>query len=138
VLPRLEAEGLRLDLAFIDGWHSFDFTLVDFFYIDRMLRPGGILAIDDSQWPSVRKVCRYLVTNRSYRVVDAFEPEDVPPYRRRRWLARIAGMAGPLRTLLKPEWTLPDPDLGIPIGASCLALEKTRDDDRSWDHHREF
>lgn len=141
VLPRLEAEGVRLDLAFIDGWHTFDFTLVDFFYIDRMLRPGGVVAIDDTQWPSVRKLCRYLVTNRGYRVVDAFVPEQAPPFRRRRWLVRVGALARrvpPLRVLLRPEWIRSDPELGIPHAATCLALEKRCDDDRGWDHHREF
>jgi predicted O-methyltransferase YrrM len=141
VLPRLEADGLRLDLAFIDGWHTFDFSLVDFFYIDRMLRPGGVVAIDDTQWPSVRKLCRYLVTNRAYRVVDAFVPDDAPPFRRRRWLSRLGAVARQsksLRSLLRPEWIESDAELGIPDAATCIALEKTGDDDRTWNHHREF
>jgi predicted O-methyltransferase YrrM len=29
-LPELERDGQRVDFAFIDGWHTFDFTLVDF------------------------------------------------------------------------------------------------------------
>jgi predicted O-methyltransferase YrrM len=141
VLPRLEAEGLRLDLAFIDGWHTFDFSLVDFFYIDRMLRPGGVVAIDDAQWPSVRKLCRYLATNRAYRVIGAYVPDDAPAFRRRRWLSRLGALArrsASLRALLRPEWITTDPEIGIPHDATCLALEKTGDDDRGWDHHREF
>ena len=33
VLPRLAHEGRRLDFALIDGWHSFDHALVEFFFI---------------------------------------------------------------------------------------------------------
>lgn len=138
VLPRLEAAGTELDFAFVDGWHTFDYTLLDFFYVDRMLRPGGVLVIDDAQWPSVRKAIRYALTNRGYRVRACFEPEGAPPFRRRRWLARLARVAGPLRTPLKPEWLESDDDLGIPPASTCVALEKTRDDDRDWRFHREF
>src|SRR3972149_5496395 len=29
VLPKLAAEGRKIDFAFIDGWHTFDHTLID-------------------------------------------------------------------------------------------------------------
>ena len=32
-LPRLLQDGLKLDFAYIDGWHTFDYTLLDFWYI---------------------------------------------------------------------------------------------------------
>jgi len=69
-LPRLWADGLTIDFAFIDGMHTFDHALVDFFYIDRMLRVGGVVAIDDANWPSLHKLCRFILTNRAYRVYD--------------------------------------------------------------------
>jgi len=46
-----EAQGERIDFAFIDGAHTFDHVLVDFFYIDRMLNVGGIVAFDDVGFP---------------------------------------------------------------------------------------
>src|SRR3546814_16762242 len=48
-LPRLAQSGVILDMAFIDGWHTFDHTLIDFFYINRMLRVGGGVIFDDAQ-----------------------------------------------------------------------------------------
>lgn len=138
VLPRLEAEGTRLDFAFIDGWHTFDYTLLDFFYVDRMLRSGGLVVVDDAQWPSVRKALRYVLTNRGYRVRACFTPENAPPFRRRRWLARLARAAGPLRGLLAPEWTRDDEALGLAPAATCVALEKTDDDARDWKFHAPF
>lgn len=83
VLPRLEREGLRVDLAFVDGWHTFDFVFVDFFFIDKMLVEGGVVVFDDADWPSIRPVLRYAVTNLSYVPVatlpekKAREPVDV-------------------------------------------------------------
>src|SRR5271170_5401670 len=44
VLPELEARGTGVDFAFIDASHLFDYTLLEFFYIDRLLRVGGIVA----------------------------------------------------------------------------------------------
>jgi predicted O-methyltransferase YrrM len=67
-LPELEKEGLKLDFAFVDGWHTFDYVFTDFFFIDKMLRPGGVVAFDDADWPSIRPVIRYAVTNLPYRV----------------------------------------------------------------------
>ena len=53
-LAELESSGQRIDFAFIDGWHTFDFTLVDLFFIDRMLNVGGVVALDDATWPAIR------------------------------------------------------------------------------------
>jgi predicted O-methyltransferase YrrM len=62
-LPMLaENSGNSIDLALIDGWHTFDQTLIDAFYLIRMLRIGGFLIIDDYDWPAVRKVADYLET----------------------------------------------------------------------------
>lgn len=77
VLPELLKSGVKIDFAFIDGWHTFDFVFVDFFFIDKMLRPGGLVAFDDADWPSIRPVLRYVVTNLNYRVF-ATLPEKQP------------------------------------------------------------
>src|SRR5437762_2771330 len=34
-LARLVASGTGVGFAFIDGWHTFDHTLVDFFFVDQ-------------------------------------------------------------------------------------------------------
>lgn len=41
-LSRLGEEGTQIDFAFVDGVHTFDYVLVDFFLIDKILKPGGI------------------------------------------------------------------------------------------------
>ena len=70
VLPRLAAAGTRIQFAFIDGWHTFDHTLVDFFFVDRMLDVGGIVVIDDVGYPSIRRLCHFILSNREYTTVD--------------------------------------------------------------------
>jgi predicted O-methyltransferase YrrM len=93
-LPRLLEEGVTLDLAFIDGWHTFDYTLLDFFYVDKMLRPGGHVILHDYNLPSKRKVVGYILTHRKYEVVTV--PSSPKPSIKRR-------IRGPAQTAW---WTL--------------------------------
>lgn len=65
-LPRMVAERRVFDFVLIDGWHSFDYTLVDLFYADLLLREGGVVAIHDTGWPAVYKACRFLETHKPY------------------------------------------------------------------------
>jgi predicted O-methyltransferase YrrM len=70
-LPRLVADGLSLDLALIDGMHLFDYTLVDFFHVDRMLRVGGAVVLHDTWMPAVRQAAAYVLANRAYERLEA-------------------------------------------------------------------
>ena len=70
-LPALVAEGLELDLVLIDGMHLFDYTLVDFFHADRMLRPGGVAVFHDTWMPAVRQAVDFVLRNRAYTRLDA-------------------------------------------------------------------
>ncbi|HEV7847482.1 MAG TPA: class I SAM-dependent methyltransferase [Thermoleophilaceae bacterium] len=72
-LPRLRAEGVRLDFALIDGKHIFDFVLLDFFYIDRMLEIGGLVTFHDTWKPAVAEVVSYVSTNRAYEELDPID-----------------------------------------------------------------
>src|SRR5690606_33904534 len=69
VLPQLLARGTVLDFAFIDGWHTFDQVMVEFYYINRMLRVGGIVAFDDADRDTVNRVIRYAMRYPAYEVV---------------------------------------------------------------------
>ena len=59
----LKKEEGNYDFIFIDGWHTFDYTLVDFFYADKLLRKGGIIIIDDATHLGVKKCLKYIDTN---------------------------------------------------------------------------
>ncbi|MFI4896963.1 MAG: class I SAM-dependent methyltransferase [Phycisphaerales bacterium JB059] len=73
-LPRLIDAGRRFDLAFIDGQHNFDATLIDAVYLLRLLRPGGLLVIDDQWLAPVRSATDFVVRNLGVSV----ERPDVP------------------------------------------------------------
>jgi predicted O-methyltransferase YrrM len=67
VLPHLLAEGREFDFAFVDASHQVDFTMLELFYCDLLVRPGGLIVFDDANLPGVRKVLRYAVAARGYR-----------------------------------------------------------------------
>ncbi len=62
-LPRLLTEGLVADAAFVDGSHVFHNVFVDLFYLREIVRPGGLLVLDDCEWPSVATAVRYFELN---------------------------------------------------------------------------
>jgi predicted O-methyltransferase YrrM len=63
-LPRLFADGLRLDFAFNDSDHVFDHVVAEFVLLARMLVKGGVLVLDDANLDGVGRVCDYVATNR--------------------------------------------------------------------------
>lgn len=122
-LPELESSGQTAQLAFIDGWHTFDFTLIDFFYIDHILEVGGIVAFDDANWPAVQKVCQFVATNRAYSVVGTCGTSS--------WKRRTAE-----RLLsIMPNY-ISNSELGIE--GRCVAFRKKRHDDRLWNYFKQF
>jgi predicted O-methyltransferase YrrM len=68
-LAALLERGVQLDFAFIDGWHSLDYKLLDFFLMDKLLRRGGVVAMHDSVFRSTRSVLAYCLAYRKYKVL---------------------------------------------------------------------
>jgi predicted O-methyltransferase YrrM len=135
-LPELVERGQRIDFAFIDGWHTFDHVLIDFFYIDQMLSVGGIVVFDDVGYPSIKRACDFVVTNRDYEIFDCVRLNEKQS---------SAGLKGRIKRLLLPL-TRTDKTPG-PIArqteaaiedAYFLALRKRSDDVRRWDHFVHF
>ena len=135
-LPSLVSQGLKIDFAFIDGWHTFDFASVDFFYVDLLLRPGGVVVIDDTDFPSVWKLCRYITTNRAYSVIRCLPAPDVPLRLSPRNLAGDL-MTRVSHTVSRYSYRLTHHDGLLPF-SRCVAFKKEADDSRSWDFHRNF
>ncbi len=72
-LPRLVTEGLVADAAFVDGSHRFHEVFVDLYYLRKIVRPGGLIVIDDDWTPSVRAAVRYYEQNLGWTAIpDAF------------------------------------------------------------------
>lgn len=62
-LPRLLSEGFTADAAFVDGSHIFHNVFVDLFYLREIVRPGGLIILDDCEWPSVATAVHYFELN---------------------------------------------------------------------------
>jgi predicted O-methyltransferase YrrM len=92
-LPQLVADGFVADAAFVDGSHRFHEVFVDFYFLRKIVRPGGLIVIDDSEVPSVRTAVSYYEQNlgwepipgvfdsprcRAFRLPD---PSFEPPFR---------------------------------------------------------
>ena len=149
VLPMLERQGRRIDLAFIDGWHTFDYALIDFFYADRLLNVGGVIMLDDMGYPAVRKLARYILTHRRYERLGSGQPSP-RSLKRRALSGATAVLRAPLlrrisEHLLRPDALVTDRRLGLDSG-TFLTLEKKGEDvlgdgsndSRRWDQHTDF
>src|SRR5690606_35785244 len=72
-LPGLLAEGLAADAAFVDGNHRFHEVFVDLYFLRRIVRPGGLVVLDDPAMPAVRTAARYYERNLGWTALpDAF------------------------------------------------------------------
>jgi predicted O-methyltransferase YrrM len=132
VLPQLATNGVKVDFAFIDGWHSFDHTLVDFFYIDKLLTVGGVIAFDDSNWPSISKVIKFIIKNRSYKVF-RYLPGTLPTIRLDSSFKYHIFMR--TKAFFRKVGAF---RMGIDPNSTCVALKKEAEDNRRWDFHRNF
>jgi predicted O-methyltransferase YrrM len=107
-LPKLLTQDISFQFAFVDGWHTFDHCLIDFFYIEKMLADGGIICFDDCDYPAVAKVIRYVM---QYPTMEFFG---------------AVSRSGTNLTLSEIA------------SARCVALVKTGQDKRSWDWYEPF
>jgi precorrin-6B methylase 2 len=68
VLPSLLSRQRTLDVAFIDGAHSFPFPEVDWCYVTRSLKSGATLVMDDITIPSVEPLFRHMSLEPNWRL----------------------------------------------------------------------
>jgi predicted O-methyltransferase YrrM len=69
-LPRLLGEGLVADAAFVDGSHRFHEVFLDLYFLRKLIRPGGLIILDDIEWPSVASALHYYDRNLGWEPVD--------------------------------------------------------------------
>ena len=62
-LSQLVSEGVHADAAFVDGSHRFHEVFVDLYFLRKIVRPGGVIVVDDDWTPSVRTAVRYYERN---------------------------------------------------------------------------
>jgi predicted O-methyltransferase YrrM len=127
-LPELLRAGRTFEVVFVDGNHRFDYTLLEFQYLDRMLPPNGCMVFDDIDLPAVRKVLTYVLRNKPYRLVGEYSPVVRSRSRRVRRLVKSL-VRSPLD--VSPAFTLSR-------HTRFCTLRKLADDETAWDFYRPF
>ena len=76
-LPLLLGARREFDLAFVDGNHRFDGIFVDLVYLGRLVRPGGIIFVDDYQLPSVSRAVSFFLSNMGWKIEEHSSADDL-------------------------------------------------------------
>lgn len=83
-LPRLIGEDFTADAAYVDGSHRFHEVFVDLYFLRKIVRPGGLVVLDDHWFPSVQTAAAYYERVMGWQVVpDAFANGTISDRNRR-------------------------------------------------------
>jgi hypothetical protein len=133
VLPELLSHGEHFDFIFVDGIHLFDYTLVEFFFSDRLLDNGGHIVFHDLWMPSIRSVVNFVLKNRNYELAPQVAWKKYSsPNRVLNFLKDVKQVPFNLYLL---GFSLKRLTTGMP---NYCVLRKLSDDHRDWRHHKAF
>lgn len=68
-MPELWRAGLTFDFIYIDGSHLYDDSFVDMYFADKLIKLGGVIALDDLWMASQRKMISFWFRNLGYEMV---------------------------------------------------------------------
>jgi predicted O-methyltransferase YrrM len=122
VLPRLVDEGLKrpgagadalnlgtvsaFDFAMIDGDHRFEGAFLDIYYAMGLVRPGGLIVVDDYWMPAVRLAVSYFEKNMGLeRLPGAVDTgkRSVKRLLRKGWKPRAVVLRRPDKVVFRPH-----------------------------------
>jgi len=131
LLPQFLIAGRKFDFVFIDGHHTFDQVFTDFYYVEKILRDGGLVMFHDVILPSVRKVVTFILRNmKNFEL--AMEPLLQPMPSWLRWYHTLRLMrtspTEPYSWRLAPIWA---------TGNVCV-VRRLGPDSRDWSHYCSF
>lgn len=67
-LPQFLKEGRQFDFAFIDGNHRFDAVFLDLYYLGHLVRKGGIIFLDDYNFPGIARAASFFINNLDWKI----------------------------------------------------------------------
>ena len=76
VLPAFLKEQRQFDFGFVDGNHRFDSVFLDLYYLGRLVREGGIIALDDYNLPGIKRAVSFFLTNLGWTIVETSPASD--------------------------------------------------------------
>jgi predicted O-methyltransferase YrrM len=121
-----------LDLVFVDGWHTFDHTLLDLYYANMLIRVGGYIVIDDCSWRSVSKAVSYFAKYPCFEIAGGSISKG-----KRFYANHAASILRPFAELVLPT-KLYDNYYARAKYPSMVALRKVAPDTRDWDWFASF
>jgi predicted O-methyltransferase YrrM len=65
-LPKLIASGETFDFGFVDGSHLFEHIFCDTLFMSRLVRPGGLVVLDDMWMPATKVAVEYFTRNMGF------------------------------------------------------------------------
>jgi predicted O-methyltransferase YrrM len=80
-LPRLLGDGFVADAAFVDGSHIFHIVFADLVYLRELVRPGGLVILDDCDYLSVATAVRYFEVNTGWEPLTVARPTRLRAFR---------------------------------------------------------
>jgi hypothetical protein len=113
----------------MDGAHSFEAVFVDIFYTDRILRVGGILAIDDTHFPAVLEALRHFLDTGRYSLVGTIPAFSAPRWKKaiRIFMRSVCKYCPAFKRILRLEFSDCNAQLAIAPDVRCVALRKERE-----------
>lgn len=102
-LPRLVGEGRHFDLALIDGDHRFEGVFLDLCFADRLVRPRGLVIVDDLWLPAIRLAVSYAERNLGWELLPGAMTRAFRWRRLRNLPGRRLRGTGELAVLRRPE-----------------------------------
>ncbi len=133
-LPQLLAQNRKFDFAYIDSTKQFDWLLVDFFYLDKLLEINGVIVFDDAAFPGIRKLLRFISQFPNYEIYRHY-PSNKPEADSSK-IKLFKKLFSNANNILKEELIHSDYELGV--NTYCLAIRKIAEDTRNWDWHVNF
>ena len=141
-LPKMLGDGEKFDLAFIDGYHTFDHTLIDLYYTIKMLKVGGVVIIDDVSQHAVNKALRYVL---NFPCIEIHSGLSIKFSNKRKLLNRIKNIVNFIMLVFPAavrEQILDDSvirsDKSFKLESSMIALKKVSEDKRDWNWYQHF
>ena len=142
-LPRLVEQSREFDLIFQDGMHTFDHCMLEFHYLDRLLRPGGLLLYDDIDCYHLNRLIRYVSLYPHWEIAAC---AGSPCWSRgRKAFDAICRFAAPVLSLFPRQWAIEvfsdallRPNRRLGLDSSMIALRKTGNDTRGFSYKEKF
>ncbi len=73
ILPKIGP----VDFAFIDASHLFCLSMMDFIFIDRILKVNGIIGFHDLDIKAIHKLITYIIRNRDYNILYKIDSKPI-------------------------------------------------------------